>query len=189
MKPLVIFDLDGVLCDFVYGFTGLLLALQGKDLHGAYSTGAQLQWSFDVPGDVLDNAWNTVNGSEDFWSNLPSLLTEIERQTLRVAAQQYDLRFLTSRPSSTARTQSERWLSKQGLLVGPVVVAADKLPLCRALNPVAIIDDKPDVITDMLSIGLPVYTRDWSYNRAVVGPRVSSVTEFLHRVHLLTSTQ
>lgn len=186
MKPVIVFDMDGVLADFVYGFTQLAGAVSGQPGHTAYSTGAQLSWDFPFSKRVIDDTWDTIKASKEFWASLPALCTPQEFAEIKALSSLYTVEYVTARVGDTALEQTRRWLTAHGLR-GDVTVTARKVDFIRRLDPVAMIDDKPEVIVQALNAGLHCYTRDWPYNREVRGPRVSSVAEYIQRVQLLTA--
>lgn len=191
MKPTIVLDMDGVVACFVRRFTALMLSVQGKDTRDAYGTGAQLHWDFENHGfskDVINKAWDSVRASETFWTTLPTLLTTEERDEIRGLARDFTVKFVTSRVGLNVLQQTERWLSDRGLLVGTVIVAEDKVDIIKRFQPLAVIDDKPEVIEALLEYGVMCYIRDFPYNRHVAGPRVSSMTEFVARVYALALT-
>ena len=189
MSNNLVIDMDGVLVDWVLGFTRVLLAVQGRDIRLAYSTGAQQTWRFEDSGfdtPTVDKAWELIKASPTFWQDLPTLLTEHERDEVRRLIRTFDVKFVTSRPGINTKQQTEAWLHACGLDGGTVVVAENKLPLLMALQPVAILEDKPSTIREARKAGLPVCVRDWPYNRSLgtedYTQRVSSITEFAHLV-------
>ena len=178
---LAVFDVDGVLCDFVRAFTTLLAVGRGQDLSSAYGTGAQQHWDFNGTPEELRAAWERVNNSDRFWATLLPLVTDSEKLDMRRLATRCDIKFVTNRPSVTSKEQTEYWLTRHGILLGEVIqVHGSKREVIDSLNPIAIIDDSPHVIGDLTSH--PLYIRDYPYNRGLPGLRVSSVTEYVHAV-------
>lgn len=182
---IAVFDVDGVLCDFVRGFTTLLAVERGQDVGAAYGTGAQQHWDFAGPREIIDAVWDKVNASDRFWATLLPLVTDSEKLDMRRLATRCDIKFVTNRPSPTAKDQTEYWLTRQGIYLGEVFqVHGSKRETVERLSPIAVIDDGPHVIKDLA--GQPLYIRDYPYNRGFNGfPRVSSVTEFVHEVEAL----
>lgn len=164
----------------------MIASIEGKPSYTAYSTGAQLSWDFPFSKETIDTAWRRIKDSTEFWAVLPPLVTQVELDEIKALSSLYTVEYVTSRVGDTCLQQTQRWLSNHGLR-GDVTVTARKVEFIHRLRPIAMIDDKPDVITKALTQGLPCYTRDWAYNREIAGPRVSSITEFTHRVKLLTT--
>ena len=188
MKPTIVFDMDGVLTDFVRGFTTLAAVVSGKPAYTAYSTGAQLSWDFPYTPEVVASTWRRIIASTEFWATLPPLITPWETEEIKALSQLYTVEYVTSRVGTNCLQQTQRWLSNNGLR-GDVTVTDRKVEFISRLAPVAMIDDKPDVVTKALSSGLRCYIRDWPYNRELAGPRVSSVSEYIHRVKQLTTAE
>lgn len=66
----IMFDLDGVLADFVYGFTALANKNYGTPIT---PTSGQPSW-YGFPGldtHVIDSTWYTLKQDGTFWVGLP----------------------------------------------------------------------------------------------------------------------
>lgn len=182
-KPVVAFDIDGVLADFTYGFTRLH---EGK----ARSQGTARQWQFR--GHV-DKTWARIDEDRFFWRNLPALFTHQERDEILNLTKRADLLFVTGRSDpkgNGAFEQTRKWL-QQYSLPGTLILGVDKVGLLSGLGDqlVGVIEDKPDLLVQMAEAHLPTYIRDWEYNRHSVplrpadyhyAHRVSSVGEFVY---------
>ena len=183
-KPLIVFDIDGVLADFTGGFTTHLeLAPRHQ--------GTQKTWDFAAPQRSVNKVWKAVDASRSFWYNLPSLLTREEVLEVRehVDALGAHALYLTGREDRGNGTlrQTREWLDAFDFPMGKVVInARDKRGIIESMGQrvLGIIDDKPSTVEDLHAHGYPVYVRDWQYNRDLGFdvPRVSTVAEFLSRI-------
>lgn len=177
-KPRVALDLDGVLADLADGLTRLAAHVFGTPI---ISAGAQASWGFEgvLVDAQLTAVWDMIRASRTFWSRLSPLVTPGEVGMLHG----FDVVYVTSRIGLDVVGQTATWLSGLGLPAGPVFVTRDKDPVLREQGLPPILEDRPRNLKRLWVAGLPVYARDWPYNRGVEGvPRVSSVAEFLHLV-------
>lgn len=178
--PSIGLDIDGVLADFTYGFTREHARMFGGK---PWSCGAQPHWRFDLPQDEINEVWRAVDKSDDFWYMLPPIAGFGEFETLRQVERAYNVVYVTNRSGGVNYLgQTREWLRNRGL-VGELVATPDKTDALSLLpNLLGHIEDSPTNIEDLKAHGLPVFIRDWPYNRHVEGERVGSVAEFLRRV-------
>jgi hypothetical protein len=176
-RPVVAFDIDGVLADFCYGFTTLH---EGK----GRSQGAQPTWDF---AGHVDPTWEKVDASRYFWHELPCLASSAERSEMRALADRADILYITGRQEGDNDTfgQTRRWLHDWVFPHGNLILTTDKTPILAGFGSalVGVIEDRPTLISTMWKAGLPVYVRDWQYNREIdsrVEGRVSSLGEFVY---------
>lgn len=148
-KPLTIqFDIDGVLADFIWGFTKLAERYTGRL---PITTLAQPQWDeFNgIDAKLEQRLWDEVTASNFFWQSLPPLIGPLEaegiRQLYRPEAQVY---FVTNRLGLNVRQQTEAWLRNHLELpkwANPtVIIARSKGDVARALMSDYAIDDKAE---------------------------------------------
>ncbi len=170
-----------MLADFSRAFRQLANDLfPGKPVHGP---GAQPTWRpYDLTEAENTEVWDHINRSSDFWYDRQPLVTPGEVADLWAASRQFDIKYVTAR-HSRAREQTERWLKAEGLPPGRLTLVPDKVPtLSKVADLRGFLDDSPAGVKTMDEASLPVYVRDWPYNRGLPQyiPRVHSVTEFLH---------
>lgn len=187
-KPTVVFDVDGVFCDFVAGYTQLAHELFGTPV---YPTGAQRTWGFTGTTPEQDaQLWEYIKASPTFWLTMDPLVNLPEVNMMHEFAGEHHIVYMTNRVGLHPGRQTREWLMTNGLPQGDIEVVRDKAEAIASGYPDvrAIIEDSPSNIEVMLDKRLPVYVRDWPYNRvlswsAPIAPgRVSSVAEFLDRV-------
>ena len=112
MGPIV-FDIDGVLADFVHAFTALGVE-KGYCKHPVL-THEQASWDFAYLG--IDKAkenelWKIVDTSYGFWHSLKPMVPATTFQRINRLK---DVVFLTNRREGTAWEQTYRWLIERGI--------------------------------------------------------------------------
>ena len=173
--PVVVFDIDGVLADFCYGFTGIL---EGE----SRSSGTQQTWNFEAPPGAVASTWRVVDDSTSFWQLLPPLVTNQDVIAMRHLAERAGIFYVTGREDRNNDTfgQTRKWIQRLGLPHGTLILDGNKRRIAAGFNSlIGIVDDKPDVLLELSGNGYPVYAMDWPYNREVKTARVSSVAEFV----------
>lgn len=180
-KPLkVMFDMDGVLADFIGGFTR-----RGHEMFGTPITHTHEQPTWDgFPGvtrEQISAIWNDANGDNYFWSSLESLLTEDEATRLRCLSRHVEMYFCTSRTGMSPKRQTENWLTHRLYLSCPtVVVTSKKGDFANIIGADFSIDDKAGnaVCVAYLSPYTQSYVLDRQYNRfdhTMIGSKVQRV--------------
>lgn len=190
------FDVDGVLADFVHGFTALAHELFGTKI---ITTPEQPSWNFRTWGLMTreqENAtWEALKKDPYWWARLLPL---VKRETferinrLRIAA---DVVFATSRVSDSAPPgwQTQRWLQDHGIYNPSVVVTSKKGEMARAIQADFSIEDKLENAWCIHWISDKPQTKSYIINRLYnqlpeapeigkVLPRVDTVDEFLNLI-------
>lgn len=142
----IVFDLDGVLVDFVRGFTTLANKTYGTPIYG---TNEQKEWEkFDELSSAQVGAvWKQVDASSNFWLNLPPLADTVELGEVGALTSFDDVYFVTSRGAVPGtKHQTDLWLKYY--LSGwndnrSVVLCKDKAAFCNAIRVDAILEDRP----------------------------------------------
>jgi hypothetical protein len=188
--PVVIFDVDGVICDFVTGWSQLVKNSLDEQ-YGVYSSGEQRTWRGSKLSKVeRDMMWAVIDSRDDWWVTLPPLFTEGDHLAMhKLIEAGVVVYYVTNRfaPDNVAK-QTELWLIEHSLPVsGGVITTTEKAEFVDArfrADPsyelLGAIDDSPTNLQSYARLNLPCYVRDWRYNRHAVPhlPRVSSVAEF-----------
>jgi phosphoglycolate phosphatase-like HAD superfamily hydrolase len=186
-KPVVVFDLDGVLCDFALGFSRLCSTMF---LFKPFTTIEQVTWKdYRARGlsyDDIGRVWEKVAASDVWWETLPPLNDALDsgRIWMDLLASHVELHYVTNRKApANVGSQSRRWLEKYGFPAGEVHVVSEKAEYVRdnfgdRLR--GAIDDSPYNIRGYAKLGLPLYVREWRFNQGIHPelPRVGSVKEF-----------
>lgn len=183
-KPTVAFDIDGVLADFVGGFSRLAMTMGYCD--EVMSGDDRDDWSFPFH---VDPVWEKVDTTYTFWEALQPLVDDDDIAAMHALAQEAHVMYVTARSGdlqSTAR-QTHNWLNEWDFPEGPVFFVPAKSEKEGVILPnryqlIGMLEDKPTILEMLASEGVPVVARDWPYNRSVPVPRVSSVAEFVERL-------
>jgi hypothetical protein len=140
MKQVISFDLDGVLANFIRGFTSI-----GHRLYGSRVSDAQshTDWMFEEAGIGLTEEhcaaiWQQIWSSPYFWRGLDPLNVSVMR---RINALPTPKVFITNRKGIHPQQQSEGFLEQWGIDRPVVYVASDKVPVAKAIGVTAHIDD------------------------------------------------
>ncbi len=177
-KRIVQFDVDGVLSDFSTGYDQLCNRL------GVPAPGRNAPW--DAKWNEL--VWSEIRSSVDFWLELPSLVSDsVFARIQRIAEPVY---FVTARPGTRTKWQTEEWLKDRGVYEPTVVVTGKKAEFAHAAGVTYAIDDKAGnaVAIQYMAPEAKIYLLDAPYNRFDHGAlgskvvRVTSVETFLEAV-------
>lgn len=196
------FDLDGCLAQFNDAFHTLLLERTGKDLfpEGYDPTDPPVwEWPthFGYTKQEEHKCWEEVWEGGEFWQHLDIIKGEeatIDQLNVLNIHDGHEIYFITNRRGQSAQYQSAAWLYDWGMRRPAVILAKDKLPIIRALNLDAYIDDKIETANDLAraqvekDIKTRVYLRETSHNRVDRYPNlipVKSVWEMLEKEGLV----
>ncbi len=187
----IVIDVDGVLADFIQGFT----ALAGQMFRGVPVTRTYEKETWDgYPGlteTQIAQVWDVVNKSTTFWASLSPLITLQEARRISTLHNQEYVYFCTARVGADAKAQTERWLREHGIVNPTVVISKRKGEFCKAVDADVAIDDKAGNASfiDWGTEGrTKSYLLDRPYNRvpqeflASGVRRVHSLTEFLDNI-------
>ena len=194
-RKVFVFDLDGVLADFIGGFTTLAASLFPTQHIPVYSTYQQKVWNGFAGLDEKQEeiVWKAVFQSPSFWTDLEPLNTADEWTALETLSLKADVYFATNRAGIDPRYQSIAFLEKQGIFRPQVVVTRRKGEFCKCVSATYAIDDKADNASAIAwtseqhnGITRP-YLIDRQYNRyndAIIGSkhviRVKSLGDYLN---------
>ena len=137
----IVFDIDGVLADFVKGFTTLASQAFYVPITGTLN---QPSWQ-GFPGmqkHQVCQTWDYVNESNTFWYDLDPLVTHDELQGIERLRQSHEVYFCTARTGRSAKTQTELWLRMHGVKYPTVIICKHKGDFCKAVGADYAIDDK-----------------------------------------------
>jgi hypothetical protein len=192
MAPIIMFDVDGVLADFVQGFTTL-----AHDMFPEVPitlTVDQPKWD-GFPGmtrEQINKVWRVIDQADDFWPNLPALpIPAGDICDLQLRAQVY---FVTNRKGQNVVEQTKRWLWRQGIEAPDVMAAGLKGEIARGLNANYMLDDKAGNVLHAYYHNLDrkafkSYVLDRPYNQfdtTVVGSgviRVKTIDDFISDIN------
>lgn len=162
----IMFDIDGVLADFVLGFTQL--AVKAGFMKKAYSTFEQDDWSFrqHLTNEEEIAVWGHVGKIPNWWAELRPLPTSNNFVQIDDLARTNRVYFVTARIEGIPDPiiQSYDWLKLQGIQKPNVIVSSKKDKVADVLNANYCIDDN---WLNACSIRKPCksYILDRQYNR------------------------
>lgn len=144
-RRIIALDIDGVLADFVYGFT-LMARNRINSTIPLTWTHEQVRWdSFKGMDDIQIKAtWQQIDASPVFWKTLPSLIPYKAKDSLHALAYVTDLYFTTSRRLGVdVVKQTREWLQDHTGITHPnVIITARKGEVAAAINADYLLDDK-----------------------------------------------
>jgi 5'(3')-deoxyribonucleotidase len=141
-QPVVMCDIDGVLADFIYGFTAVANAMYGTP---CTRTVEQTSWNtfHGLSSTQTQAVWECVKRSAHFWANLYSLVDAPAREALQTLTEEATVYFVTSRPGVKVVAQTQAWLSEAlGLSTPNIIVSKRKGEVARAIDAQYCLDDK-----------------------------------------------
>ena len=141
----IIFDVDGVLADFLTGFTRLGNALFQTPV---VTSDEHEQWNV-FPGmtpEMVDRVWKIVKQFEArFWFNLPALPALATFRRIRdLIVCGHEVYIVTSRPGEYAKRQTEQWLESRGIPTPTVIVSSKKGEAAAMLGADYCLEDKAE---------------------------------------------
>jgi len=185
----ILLDLDGVLVDFVLGFTQEAVAL--GYLKKPFGTDLQPTWDFGyclTPKQQMD-IWNIIENDPWWWANLSARVDHRIFETINNLQLLNQVVFCTNRKGPKVQLQTKYWLSNNGIINPAVVVTKRKGEVAKALDIDYSLDDQvhnANMIHWMAEMRpCRSYLLDLPYNKEgrIKGVRVvKSVTEFLTAV-------
>ena len=194
------FDVDGVLASFTPAYQALVIKhAGGVNLFHPNDDKHPPCWDWPehrgYKKGVMQAVWKDIKTSHAFWL---SLSETPDCSTLRMVVldllRHHDVYFITSRPGSTAKWQTEQWLILHLGIERPTVLISIEKGLCaKALNLDCYIDDNLDNVNDVSqqthpqtgALSMPstrTYLLNKSYNQQTEGlfvRRVYTVGQFL----------
>lgn len=166
-----IVDLDGVLAEFNASFAQQL----GHPEIPVDDPNWPELWDWPqqyVSDEKLENVWERIRSSVNFWENLPGFHWTHEALTLLKdeALIGNDVYFVTARLGLEVKRQTERWLHRNGFRNPTVIVSpeGEKGGVVHDLNADVVIDDRPEVLIRAKISGKPtirLYMQVHPYNK------------------------
>ena len=142
-KKSIVIDIDGVLADFVLGFTRLAHDNLDKSIATIPSRFHQ-QWNFDGVMTPQQSAfiWKYINEHPGWWGTLPPLVGGDIGRRLNILSLKAPIYFVTHRPDD-AQSVTARWLRREiGIEAPTVILSKKKGEVARLLHATHAIDDK-----------------------------------------------
>ena len=136
-------DLDGVLADFIQGYTELAKTLDPSV--PITPTVSNPSWD-NIPGvntELAHRTWARIEQSEVFWWDLEPLITPVESMDIRRLSDRVDLYFTTARRGKDVLEQTRIWIHTHiGVSFSNIIVCEKKGELAKALGADFMLDDK-----------------------------------------------
>lgn len=189
-------DIDGVLANFNESMIERVIKVTGRDLFPARP--------FDIPcwdypqfygytAEENTRVWTDIIADPRFWRSLPKYPTTREdlHYLSQLAARGDEVYFITSRPGTFPKTQTEHWLQLHGYQHLPtVLISSEKGECCHALKLDYYIDDRWENcinVTDRSNAQVSLVDRGWNQKapevlQAYGITRVTQVAGFAGRV-------
>ncbi|HTK95412.1 MAG TPA: hypothetical protein VL382_07210 [Terriglobales bacterium] len=180
-RPIVQFDVDGVLADFAGGYKRLWSKIHNQPFPIHLN-----KWD-----DLWDAAvWEEIKTSPSFWVDLDPLVVSATFRHIRDIADTGDVYYVTGRVGRYAKWQTEQWLRMHGVIDPTVIVSHKKGEIAAAISATHAIDDKAGnaVFVAYHSPKTASFVLDAPYNQFdhnVLGSKVArvyGVNEFLDAV-------
>ena len=186
-NPVIVFDLDGTIVDFILGYTVIANNWFGTPIVKAVE---QSDWNLDEAlglTEVQTNLiWNHIQGHDRFWAELPAIGEPKEMQQIAELAEEFDTYFVTMRSGVAVKRQSEEWLVERGIKNPSVIVTRGgrlKGPLALAIGATYLLEDNIGIAEAVAkdSPGTSTFLIERPYNLAgAVGVRhVKTIDEYL----------
>ena len=190
----IMFDIDGVLADFVKGY--LDLARELFPHAPEIDTRANPTWSFDgyLSRWEQTKVWEVVERSVSFWLDISPLVGAATFDEISRVCRRHTVYFVTDRRGVRVQQQTEKWLEYYGILNPHVILSKRKGDVARAVGATHAIDDKwcnahcIHWISDAPQT--QVFLLNRPYNQVATTPQVGAagvtriyrVREFLHAI-------
>ena len=189
-KAPAVFDIDGVLADFIAGYRQRASRITGKPLD-IYGQDQSPTWEAVPELDeaetrlVVESIMSKPNGR--FWEGLPSAVSEETWLRIRKLTEQRAVYFVTAREGPEVKQQTEAWLLKHLSIKPTVILSLAKGDVCRALSAGWSIEDRfENAVSIAATSDARSYLINRSYNREFDShqfTRVDSVDEYLNIIN------
>lgn len=187
-------DIDGVLADFNNALIHRVIEVTDKDLFPVRP--------FDIPtwnypehygysAAEVSAVWEDIKADSNFWYDLvdypqtAALLAELTD----AEADGAEVYFITARPGTRVKEQTEEWLHDMGFFEATVLISSAKGLCARALNLTHYIDDRWENVVDVKqynpSTEVYLLTQPWNVNNDAGAQgvwRIDSIMDFMKPV-------
>lgn len=138
----VMFDVDGVLADFVAGFTELAGC---QPPWGTRTNDAAWSMKDRIDPAVVEATWEKLKDDPYWWASLPALISADVFGEIDALHRKHEIIFVTARVSyHNAQAQTVEWLGGHRICTPSVIVSAKKGEIAAAWGADYHIDDKPE---------------------------------------------
>lgn len=186
----VMFDIDGVLADFIFGYTSEAVRMGYLDKPLTFND--QVGW--DEFGNMTPNqvhkVWDKVLRDGNFWLSLNPLVNEKVFQDINKLNSNYNVVFVTKRDGLMVQSQTKLWLIKHGVSNPSIILTKRKGEIARALDMQFSIEDKAEnaAVIHWIADSVPCksYLINRTYNLDASIPknvkRINSVEQYINDV-------
>lgn len=186
-KRVVVFDVDGVLADFIYAFT----TAGDRMFPGQYVVERSVdrkRWH-GMSARTDQKIWDMIHEQPSWWKSLPAMVDDDTFERINRLCANDAVYFVTARHVS-AKQPTEQWLREHGVKNPTVVLSDKKGDVCAAVGATHAIDDKIGnaVAISYIARKTRAYVLDREYNRVdhgIIGgsvARVETVDQFISHV-------
>lgn len=171
----IMFDVDGVLANFIEGFRAEYAHVHGRPFPLSYD---EIRWD-----DLWDEkVWAGIKKSKGWWTMLTAIPERRVFRRISAMANRHDIYFVTARPGYHAKAQTETWLRMQGVEDPTVVMSSKKGEIAKAIQADFSIEDKAGNATFIayFSPNTRSYIIDRPYNQfdpLMIGSKVVRIKE------------
>jgi len=134
-RRVVMFDVDGVLANFIEGFKYTYRRVHGYVLPIPYE---DIRW--DDLGDPA--VWDVIKVSSGWWTLLRPIPESRVFKRINAMQNSHDVYFVTARPGLAVKQQTETWLRLQGIEDPAVILSSKKGETASVLGADFSVEDK-----------------------------------------------
>lgn len=145
-------DIDGVLADFVFGFTRYKMKMFPDKGFQIEHTDDAKNWDDYHAKSSEENkiVWKRIRErDESFWQDLPRLITDSTIHKINMLSQAHNVFYITYRDHKLASKYAENWLLSMGLDSVNVVTTRKKGPVCKDLDIRFAVDDNVHIACEI----------------------------------------
>lgn len=173
MKRVAIFDIDGILADFLTPFNQYLrsklrIEVNGNDCNGDFPTFYRDKYKINWDEEL-----------DAYYKSGSSLLQPADNEAIKLVNRcknQYKILIVTARPKSAIMEQeTESWLYLVGCMYDKIVFAEDKAEIANFYGAAFIVDDNPKYDFSRVR---KLFLKDYWYNRDIKGNNVTRFKKF-----------
>jgi uncharacterized HAD superfamily protein len=181
----IMFDIDGVLANFIEGFRMEYAHVHGRVFPIEYE---DIRWD-----DLWDEkVWAEIKKSKGWWTMLTAIPERRVFRRISMMANHHDIYYVTARPGYHAKAQTETWLRLQGVEDPTVVMSNKKGEIAKSIKADYSIEDKAGnaAFIAYFSPNTKSFIIDRPYNQfdpKVIGSkviRVKEIEQFLAAIDL-----
>lgn len=185
------FDMDGVLSDFIYAFSILIGQMYPKLQPKPVDINSQEEYQLvkTWPKEAVDAVWQVIKGAPWWWSQLPPLVDRHIFDRINELSQKCRVYFVTDRVSNIppAELQTTQWLNYYGIHYPSVICIpwSKKGELASMIKATHVIEDSTRNAFNIYGAnphGCRVFLINRKYNQAKLNhiERINTVDEFLN---------